>query len=271
MKGQVIMHGTGTGSFALDVESVNGNAILATTTFAAVPSSTSTIATLNIDPSISPTASSTLNIDFNGDGIIDSTLKAKEGSVVLPDITPPQIQFSFSTTTHSLTYRAIDDSGSVTATSTTTFPAKSKKDQKGKENGSNNLATTTITATDSTGNTATLVYTQQSSTPNGNQQINAILTSITYNSITTPITNTTLSYLFKLEDNNSYDLFASYLKAGTTAFESHFIPDTNRTVFMANPQPLTSDEIGSRAIKQTLKGFVVPFVSVSGGGVSVVD
>jgi hypothetical protein len=86
MKGQVTMHGAGTGSFALDIESVNGNTVLATTTFAAVPSATSTIATLNIDPTVSPTASSTLSVDFNGDGIVDTTLSAKEGRVVVPKV-----------------------------------------------------------------------------------------------------------------------------------------------------------------------------------------
>jgi hypothetical protein len=224
-----------------------------------VLSSTSTIATLNIDPSVSPTASSTLNVDFNGDGIIDSTLKAKEGSVVLPDTTPPQIQLLFSTSTHSLVYAATDDSGSVMSTSTTTLPLKNKK-------GTNaTTATTTISATDPTGNTTVLTYTQQSSTPNGNQQLNATLTSITYNGITTPITTTILSYLFKLEDTNSFDLFASYVKAGTTTLESHFLPDTNQTVFMTNPQPLTNDDVGERAIKRRLSGLIVPFLKTNGG------
>ena len=90
LAGQIIMRGTGSGSFALDIEEVNGNDILATTTFAAIPSATSTIATLSINPAISPTATSTLVVDYNGDGVVDSKLQAKQGAVVLPDLTAPK-------------------------------------------------------------------------------------------------------------------------------------------------------------------------------------
>jgi pimeloyl-ACP methyl ester carboxylesterase len=89
LAGQVIMHGTGSGSFALDIQEVNGNNTLATTTFAAIPSGTSTIATLTVDPNTSPTASSTLTIDYDGNGTIDTSYQTKQGEVVISDITPP--------------------------------------------------------------------------------------------------------------------------------------------------------------------------------------
>jgi pimeloyl-ACP methyl ester carboxylesterase len=89
MAGRVVMQGTGSGSFALDIEEVNGNEVLATTTFAAVPSATSTYAYVDINPAQSATASSTLIVDFDGNGTPDSTLKSKQGATVLPDITPP--------------------------------------------------------------------------------------------------------------------------------------------------------------------------------------
>ena len=89
LAGQVIMRGTGSGSFALDVQEVNGNDIIATTTFAAVPSSTSTVATLNISPSQSPTTDGDLVVDENGDGSKVLTLHAEQNATVLPDITPP--------------------------------------------------------------------------------------------------------------------------------------------------------------------------------------
>lgn len=84
MAGQVAMRGTGSGSFALDIESVNGNDVLATTTFAAMPVSTSTVATLALTTAGSPTASSTLSVDSDGDGTIDFSVQAKQGSIVLP-------------------------------------------------------------------------------------------------------------------------------------------------------------------------------------------
>ncbi len=87
MAGQVAMRGTGSGSFAIDIESVNGNDVLATTTFAAIPVSTSTVATLALTGTGSPTASSTLVVDSDGDGASDFSMQAQQGSVVLP---PPQ-------------------------------------------------------------------------------------------------------------------------------------------------------------------------------------
>jgi pimeloyl-ACP methyl ester carboxylesterase len=123
LAGQVVMRGTGSGRFTLDIEEVNGNETLATSTFAAVPSSTSTIVTINIDPTVSPTLSSTLNIDFNGDGIVDRVLHAKQGNVVLPDITAPEVGVSVSTSTRDISVIGIDDSllpTTVTKTATTT-------------------------------------------------------------------------------------------------------------------------------------------------------
>lgn len=89
LAGQVVMRGVASGSFALDVEQVKGNNTVATTTFAAIPSSTSTVATLAISPDVSPTASSTLLVDYDGNGTTDFIYHVKEGSIVLPDITAP--------------------------------------------------------------------------------------------------------------------------------------------------------------------------------------
>ena len=118
LAGQVVMHGTGTGSFALDVAEVSGNTTLATTTFAAIPSATSTIATITIDPAVSVTASSTLVVDYTGQGTATSTYQAIEGSVVVPDITPPKTTLTATstrpaingwyTTDVSLTFDAVD-------------------------------------------------------------------------------------------------------------------------------------------------------------------
>jgi len=82
LAGQLILQGTASGSFTLDAEEVNGNDILSTTSFEGIPSSTSTIVTMDIIPNQSVTASSTLVIDYNGDGTTDLTLPAKENSVV---------------------------------------------------------------------------------------------------------------------------------------------------------------------------------------------
>jgi hypothetical protein len=89
LAGHVVMHGTGSGSFALDVEEQTGDTITATTTFAAIPVSTSTVATFAITPSSSPTMNGQLVADYAGNGSQTTTYKAQEGNIVLPDITPP--------------------------------------------------------------------------------------------------------------------------------------------------------------------------------------
>ena len=81
----ISMRGYDSGSFTLNIEEVEGNNVIASTTFAGVPSSTSTIATISIlNGNISST--SPLNIDKNGDGIFDITLTSKVGEIVIPDL-----------------------------------------------------------------------------------------------------------------------------------------------------------------------------------------
>jgi hypothetical protein len=140
MAGRVVMYGTGSGSFSLDVEEVNGNDVLATTTFAAVPSSTSTVASFVVNTVQSSTAQGVLAVDFDGNGSIDSVLQARQGAIVLPDSTPPitavtstgtmglnnwytsNVQVAFNATDTesgvSATYFSVD--GNATSTGTTT-------------------------------------------------------------------------------------------------------------------------------------------------------
>ena len=89
LAGQLVLHGTGSGSFTLDAEEVSGNDTLSLTSFEGVPSSTSTIVTMDITPAVSPTASSTLVVDYDGDSITDFTLESQEnGTATLP---PPDL------------------------------------------------------------------------------------------------------------------------------------------------------------------------------------
>lgn len=98
LSGQVVMHGTGSGSFTLDAERASGSMTVATTSFEGIPSATSTVATIDIDPSRSVTASSTLVVDENGDGTTDMVLKAREGATVTLDTTPPVTSIAVSGT-----------------------------------------------------------------------------------------------------------------------------------------------------------------------------
>ncbi len=81
------LRGYASGSFTLDVEELEGNLVLASTTFAAIPTSTSTIATLTLRHGTLVTMSA-LSLDYDGDGLVDVTFEPKLGEIVLPDVVP---------------------------------------------------------------------------------------------------------------------------------------------------------------------------------------
>jgi hypothetical protein len=80
----VVMDGYATDVFTLTIEEVEGDTVIATTTFVDIPSSTSTIVTMDFTDGTIANASS-LSIDSNGDGVIDHNLTAVlGGEVTLP-------------------------------------------------------------------------------------------------------------------------------------------------------------------------------------------
>jgi hypothetical protein len=265
LAGKLVMRGTGSGSFALDIEEVNGNETLATTTFAAVPSSTSTTATIDINPASSPTANALLKVDFNGDGTIDSTLNAKQGAIVTPDFAPPEIKLIFSTSTNALSFIGIDDrDGILPVTSSTTFPAL-KKNQKAPQG----TATTTLTARDASGNTTSLVYMEKLPSPDHRDTI--VLNSLTYNGATVKLDTASVSYKFQLDNSGGYKLFASFIQTSATSTEAHWRPKKGFTVVMTKPQDLddanADDDADTRPVKLKVPGMIVPFLTTSKGAI----
>ncbi len=71
------------GSFTLDLTELQGDTIIASTTFMGIPTATTTQATLTWNPTEGISTSTTLNIDHNGDQVTDTTLTAKPGDIVL--------------------------------------------------------------------------------------------------------------------------------------------------------------------------------------------
>lgn len=93
---RLIMNGYDEGSFTLDLAETQGGSVLATTTFAGIPSSASTVASISVPTEGGIASASPLVVDENGDGAVDITLIAKPGEMVIPDLTPP-ISSAFST------------------------------------------------------------------------------------------------------------------------------------------------------------------------------
>lgn len=88
--GTIEMQGEKTGSFTLEVEESEGGEVTSTFTYAGIPSSTSTIATLEIEgTSIEDTAP--LKVDYDGNGETDFMLEPVVGeTVTLPEELPPE-------------------------------------------------------------------------------------------------------------------------------------------------------------------------------------
>lgn len=270
--GQLVMHGTGSGSFTLDAEEASGDNILSKTSFEGIPSGTSTIVTMNISPTQSTTGSTTLLVDEDGDNTPDITLQAKENSVVtlLPsDLTSPEAQIFFSTSTNLITVTGTDDQSVPTVSSTTTYPTPKKK---GKDHEHESTAITTTTITDQAGNTTILTFTE--AIGSSARQNTVLLQSIRYNGVVTDLSGTTLSYKWNMNKKGGYTTFATHLKTASTTVESHYRPKKNVTILMTKPADLDDrdddgDDVDVRPIKQKLSGMVIPGLQTNRGIISV--
>ncbi len=263
---QLTMHGQANGTFSLDIQETSGDIIMASSTIAHVPTTASTTVFMDIGPNLS--ALSPMKIDKNGDGTIDATVTPKLGGTVVFDITPPEIQITFSTTTKSIAFIGTDDSdmGTVTVTATTTYPALKKKQKE-----YHGIATTTVIARDEAGNTTALVYTERLPSSKGRDTLT--LRALAYNEATTTIPSTSLSYKWSVGKNDSYRVFASHLRTASTTIESHYRPKKNTTVIMTKPQELddaeSDDDSDTRPVKQKLPGMVIPYIETEKGSLII--
>lgn len=80
LSGKIVMQGTGSGGFTLDVKETSGNTTVASTSFEGIPNATSTKVILNVSSTSPVTASSTLTVDFDGNGTTDLSLPAAQGT-----------------------------------------------------------------------------------------------------------------------------------------------------------------------------------------------
>lgn len=83
----LVMNGQATGIFTLKMDEVQGDEVTASTTFLSIPSSTSSIVTLDTLAGGGIASISELHIDENGDGIIDISLIPKLNGIVTLDRT----------------------------------------------------------------------------------------------------------------------------------------------------------------------------------------
>ncbi len=264
---RVVMNGYAAGTFTLNVDQFSGDTLDESTTFKDIPTTASTTVTLGTQSDISTL--SPMSIDKNSDGTTDAVIDPVLGGVVTLDTTPPEIQLSFDTIAKQFTASTIDDRGDSSVNATTTYPA-----------GRRGVATTTVTATDTTGNTTVLVYTEQ--LPARVFRDTATLQSLSYNGVTTTLTNKSLparlgdvsmTYKWRTDRAGAYRLFSTFLRNAGTTLESHYVWRQNKTLVMGVPQDLddrdVDDDVVTRPVRQTLAGMVVPYMTTRKGNLII--
>ena len=263
----IVMKGYATSTFTFNINELQGDILLETTTFKDIPVTPHT--TVTIDTQSDITTISPMHIDLTGDGSHVYNLTPKQNSTVSLDTTPPELVFSFSTTTQSLVITATDDSGYATTTSTTIYPTLKKNQSQ-----YSGIATTTITAVDQTRNTTILTYMQQ--LPQKDRRITIMPLSISYNGAATLSMNTTLKYKWQFSNatsTTSYKMLASYVTNNSTSTESHWRPKKNETIVMTRPTDLDDDDSDDgqdiKPVRIKLSGLVIPSLQTKQGNIII--
>lgn len=89
------LDGYAQGSFTLEVQEIEGNMLVASTTFAGIPTGTETEASMSFaDGTI--TNATPLAIDQDGNGTVDVSLAPKLNGTIIPDTTPPTTAINLS-------------------------------------------------------------------------------------------------------------------------------------------------------------------------------
>lgn len=175
---QVILTAYASGSFTLEASTLNGNDVVQTTVFEAIPTSTSTVAILtNTGTGVS--ASTPLTLDFDGNGTTDKTISTQTGQTAVYDTTPPELQLTFSTSTKDVLLSAIDNID---------------------QNPSLTMGTSTVTLKDSQNNTTIINFKKLKDTPT---KLVLVYNQITRNGIATTTPNTRIEYDWALKNDGT--------------------------------------------------------------------
>lgn len=217
------------GEFALDIEKQQGNYVSEKVSFQGVPSSTTTVVTMNYVPS-QIIASSTLSIDQNGDGGIDRTLKSAGDETVLYDDVAPEVTISFSTTTREVVFSGIDSSPVVITNS--------------------NASTTVV---DAQGNKTVLAHTKYKKK---NNEFELSFNKITRNNTVTVFPSISLEYEWSEKNGVLTDLDTSVIIKGVERYILYYKKSSNATT--------VKEKTKTGVVTKLVKGFVGLTVKTEG-------
>lgn len=228
------------GSFTLDIKTMVGDTITASTTFEAVPTATTTKATLSWNPQEGITPATSLNIDFNADNIVDISLPSSVNGTTLYDVTPPEAIITFDPAMNDVVFHGTDAGGDTAV----------------------KMAETSVTITDVAGNTTVIPFTKFK---DETHKLQVVFDTIIYNGISTDIPKTTLNYEWGLnKDGTIKQLIQNVLIKNTRIVTSEYNSEKNETKISDKGK-----EEDKEVTKSTKSGVVVLTTSTQIGVVGV--
>ncbi len=253
------LHGQSSGTFSLDAQESSGGTVATSSTITGVPATASTTVSMIVSPDA--TTLSPMTVD-SGDGNI-TIITPRLGETVVFNTAPVELQITFATSTNALTFTGV---GSGVTTTSTTYPILGKNQTKYR-----GIATTTVTAIDSLGNTTAFIYTKKLPEPLQRSTITPV--ALAYNGATTTFTGTSFTYKWRTNSDGLYMLFASYIQTASSTIESHYRPVKNKTVLMSKTKELDDSDDDSpvdiRPTKQIVPGMVIPYIKTKKGSLIV--
>ncbi len=199
------LHGYATGTFSLDVERRRGDEVLASTTFASIPVSPSTVATFTMPPESDPTSATPLTVDIDGNGTVDRILTPNLGGTTYPDRNPPEVAFNFDLVTSDLVVRGVDAEGATVVTQ----------------------STSSIRIVDKGGNTLLIPFVKYREKPT---RLKVVFNTLIYNDVPTSTPRATLDFEWELNKNGTLKLLTQDVRInGVRRIRAEYSGSTNQT------------------------------------------
>ena len=224
------------GHFALDVEKQQGNTITEFTSFEGIPSSASTLVTMDFTPDMA-IADTILELDQDGDGEAEKTLEATPEGTTVYDDTSPELYVTFDILTKDVIFSAkdnIDPNPTLIATNTT------------------------VTLKDSSGNTTVIPFKRLRENPT---RFRFTYNQIIRNGAITVLPNTNIIYDWKEKQGILTDLDTRVVIKGVEKYVFNYKKANNVTII--------KEKKGNGVVTITKPGFVAVKVQTEGDTLKV--
>ncbi len=232
-----------TGSFTLDIQEIDGiNTVTASSTLSAIPSATSTTATMAFTDGTIQNASPLL-LDYDGNGTTDFSLQSKIGEDVVFDITPPEATITFDPALQQLKIIGTDNISATTISTT---------------------ATSSL-ITDEAGNTLEIVFKRNKQE---GKELKIEVQELRYNGVlTTEIPKTVLQYEWSVDKTGKLKELEEKAIMGPLTVSGHY--DAKKDMTRIEEKTKGAEGKGEKESKKILLGLVVISLTTTDGKIGM--